>query len=190
VDCLAVFEECGLRPVLEGIVETFFLRLDDKINACWLQGPTSCGKSTLCNVFREVFLCQKGDFVKGHLVVQDKTFKKDLKTQVICFQEFNLDLALKSETLPLVLQLFEGDNAPVKGNLYERYEQRYRDTLWLIASNKLPKWADSVAYPRLFETQWKPLLTRTNVIQLQESFIGQKCPYNAAIMAGALMQLL
>ena len=74
--------------------------------------------------------------------MQDKTFKKDLKTQVICFQEFNLDLALKSETLPLVLQLFEGDNAPVKGNLYERYEQRYQSTLWLIASNKLPKWAD------------------------------------------------
>ena len=87
----------------------------------------------------------------------------------------------------MVLQLFEGDNAPIKGNLYERYEQKYQNTLWLIASNKLPKWADREAYPRLFETQWMPLLTRTRVIQVQESFIGQRCLYDAPIMAGAIM---
>jgi len=72
----------------------------------------------------------------------------------VTLPEFNIDEALKGATLPNVLQLFEGEGAPVKANLYERYaeseEDTFKDTFFLIASNRLPDWAFERDYPILY----------------------------------------
>ena len=40
------------------------------------------------------------------------------------------------------------------------------------------------------ENKWKPLMTRVNLIAMQESFIGAKFPYDAPIFAKAIKELL
>ena len=52
-----------------------------------------------------------------------------------------MDVALEGDNLPNVLELFEGIGGSVKANLYERYELKFDGVFFLVASNKLPKWA-------------------------------------------------
>ena len=51
-----------------------------------------------------------------------------------------MDVVLDKDNRSNVLQLFEGEGGAVKGNLYERYELRFENVFFLIASNRLPNW--------------------------------------------------
>ena len=109
--------------------------------------------------------------------------------------EFNIDHALWGTSLPDVLQLFEGEGAPIKKNLYKAYAEDDEDTLantfFLLASNRLPDWHDSDKYPGLYKDQWKPLMTRIELVMLEESFENsEEFPYTAPTLAKALMDKL
>ena len=41
-----------------------------------------------------------------------------------------------------------------------------------------------------YENKWKPLMTRVDLVAMQESFIGAKFPYNSPIFAKAIKELL
>ncbi len=47
--------------------------------------------------------------------------------------------------------ILEGDGADVRTNLYKPYEHLFEGAYFLFASNSLPAFADSLAYPRFYE---------------------------------------
>ena len=73
-----------------------------------------------------------------------------------------------------MLQFFEGEGAPFKQNLYEKMgtdpNDTFEKTFCLLASNKLPYWAMQSKHPELFEKQWKPLMTRVEMVVTNTSY--------------------
>ena len=53
-----------------------------------------------------------------------------------------MKVALDAENLTNTLQLFEGDGGAVKANLYEKYELKFQNVFFLIASNSLPSMSE------------------------------------------------
>ena len=97
--------------------------------------------------------------------------------------------------LPNILQLFEGDGAPVQSNLYERIPEegagRFEKTIFIVASNKLPFWNRASTMNKLYETQWVPLMTRVEMVHLKESYVDSSTfPYDADMLASALAYLM
>jgi len=114
---------------------------------------------------------------------------------VVVVPEFNVDLALRGARLPEVLQLFEGAGAAFKSNLYERFaetkEATFAGTFFLLASNRIPEWAVQKDYPELYRDQWEPLMTRVELVKIEESWVNSACfPYDAIVLAGAIKQVL
>ena len=145
INCLQVVRDASHFELLEAVYKTFIKRegSDNKRYAVWFHGPTSAGKSKFIERLMEIFVCQKSDFVRGHLISRAKQeHKRKFKTQIVCIPEFNIDVALEGATFPDVLQLFEGAGAPIKPNLYRGYaetsEETFEKTFFLMASNRLP----------------------------------------------------
>lgn len=114
---------------------------------------------------------------------------------MVVFPEFNVDLALGDGRLPDVLQLFEGEGAAIKPNLYRPYaettEESFADTFFLLASNRFPEWACQSKFPQKYAEQWVPLMSRVELVMLSESFLGTpEFPYSAQVLAGAIKQAM
>jgi hypothetical protein len=54
----------GYDKVVTAIYEVFILRKYDKQRAVWIQGVPDTGKSTICRIIEEIFICER--FVEGH----------------------------------------------------------------------------------------------------------------------------
>ena len=65
--CLEIVDTALHNEAIRAIVECFFHREDDKKYCVWLRGETSSGKSKLIKCMRDIFCCERGDFVKGRL---------------------------------------------------------------------------------------------------------------------------
>ena len=83
LDCLAVIRKAKHGALLKAVCKIFLVRdpRDNKRYAVRFQGPTSAGKTKFIKLIQEIFVCQKADFVRGHLVVQAKAgAKKKFRT--------------------------------------------------------------------------------------------------------------
>jgi len=186
-DHLKTVRQAGHGQLVAAVVKIFFSRraVDNKRYAVWLVGPTSAGKSKFIARLQEILVCQKADFTKGHVVVQDKQHAKArVRTQVVVFPEFNINDALDRGTLPNVLQLFEGEGAPLKPNLYQAYAtseaDTFKNTYFLCASNRLPEWCQQSKHPKQYKEMWEPLMSRVEMVYLAESFLfTAEFPYTA-----------
>ena len=81
-------------------------------------------------------------------------------------------------------------------NLFEKLPEeggkRWAQTIFVVASNKLPYWSHPSKLNRLYEQQWLPLMTRVQMVLMDRSFAGQgtEFPYDACTLAQALKDLL
>ena len=64
----------------------------------------------------------------------------DVKTQVVTSPEFNVDNALQGDMYFNICDLWDGLGGLVQANLYEKVAPKFENCLFLIASNRLPKW--------------------------------------------------
>ena len=82
----------------------------------------------------------------------------------------------------------------MKGNLHEKYKHIFKDTFWIIASNRVPSWSKPSTFNTLYEDHWEPLMSRVNWTELTDEFDGKHkgqygdLPYNAAILAKAILE--
>ena len=65
--CLEIVDVALHNEAIRAIVDCFFNREDEKKYCVWLRGATSSGKSKLIKCMRDIFCCERGDFVRGHL---------------------------------------------------------------------------------------------------------------------------
>lgn len=113
---------------------------------------------------------------------------------MILISEFNVEDALKGANLPNILQLFEGAGAAMQPNLYEKLPEeggkRWAETIFVVASNKLPYWSRPSKMNQLYEQQWLPLMTRVHMVWMEQSFAGEHSfPYDETTLAYALKSL-
>ena len=73
----------------------------------------------------------------------------------------------------------------MRNNLYKPFTEQFVGERFILATNKLP--ACSKSGNALYESQWAPILERTEWAEVTTKFSSERpCPYDAPVLAGAI----
>ena len=97
----------------------------------------SCGKSEFIRRLRAIFASVEVDWSAQYLP-ESKRNLPDVKEQLVTCEEFSCENALAKGQIHKTKQLFEGEGAMVRPDLFKQHEQRFKDAVFVIGTNDLP----------------------------------------------------
>ena len=86
----------------------------------------------------------------------------EIKDQVVTCEEFNVTHGFSKESLHMTKTLFEGAGALVRKDLYLSHTLKYKDAVFVVASNELPASENSMDVKKFDREIWEPISTRTD----------------------------
>ena len=188
IDFVDLVNRAGHGQVLEALYQVLFERLDPKINVVWIYGVANSGKTTLIEMLHRIFCCQDFNFREKYCTLEQAT-KDDCAVQLMTSIEFEVDQAFTVLNYTQMKRLFEGRGATLSNNKFVPLEKQHEGLQFIIASNKLPRCANSLHMD--YDDMWQPMLCRMKLVHLTKKFPGEtKFPYSDVELAAALTQMI
>jgi len=137
----------------------------------WLYGLASCGKSEFVRRIRGIFASEEIAFGETYLPVQSRNLPH-LKEQLVVCEEFSCHHAFSRRNLNVTKQLLEGHGGMVRTELYREHENKYKNAVFLIATNDLPC-SKEAANEKGNLASIKPIFSRADISYFTRQHLGK-----------------